>query len=314
MADDPYPEPAGRPSGTPGAEVAIAARQYGVVSRHQLLAAGLSSGTISRWTRSGRLTRLSPGVYALGHAALVPHGRRLAAVLSCGPSAHLAESDAGAVHGMCRSWGSRFSVIVAPGAARRGKRPGILVRECRLTPDDVAIVDGIPVTSWARTVVDIAAARPERAEEVIDAAIALGLYDQRAMDRQLATGRRGAGVVREALAKRHPESHRTKSRWEAAMLRLLAAHELPRPAVNVWFADLRVEADLLWEAASLVVEWDSWTHHRMRSGFESDRRKSIALQTAGYTVLRCTWRQTRDEPELIAAAIRAALATTARAA
>jgi len=307
MPADSYITPAPRSPGTPGSEVAIAAGQYGVISRRQLAEAGVSAAAIGRWMRAGRLTRLHAGVYSLGHAVLVPDGRRLAAVLACGPSGHLAEGDAGAVFGMCESWGSRFSVVVAPGAARRGRRPGIHVRECVLTAADVAVVRGIPVTGWARTVVDIAAVRPERTEEVIDAAISLGLYDQEAMDRQLATPRRGVGVVRAVLAERHPESHRTKSRWEAAMLRLLATHQLPPPAVNVWLADLRVEPDLLWADAALVVEWDSWTHHRTRSRFESDRRKTIVLQTAGYTVLRFTWRQTREEPELVAAAIRSAL-------
>jgi very-short-patch-repair endonuclease len=285
----------------------IAQRQYGVITRRQLSAAGVGRSTIDRWARDGRLFRLYPEVFAAGHPVLVPNGRRLAAVLACGPAAWMAVTDGGAVHELCRSRGSRFTVVVPPGARAAGARRGIRVIRSTLGPDDVAVVRGIPVTSVARTIVDIAGAHPEEAPHVIDAAMALGTYDQNAMDRQLATGRRGVGVVRRVLATRHADSHHSKSRWESEMLRLLHAHDLPRPMVNQPIRTLEIEPDLLWLDERLVVEWDSWEHHHDRAAFEADREKTLTLQRAGFTVLRFTWRMTQREPERVVADVRAAL-------
>ena len=306
-AAEPHDDPAGRAPGGARPEVQLAARQYGVVTRGQLVACGVSASAISRWVTTGRLVRLHQGVYAFGHAALVPEGRRLAAVFACGPRAWLAETDGGAMHGLCSSRGGRFAVVVPHGRARPGRREGIVVRESCLTADDVTIVRGVPVTSVARTIVDVAARHPDLTGEVIDTAIQRRIYDQAAMDRQLATRRRGVGRVRKALAKRHPEAHRVLSGWERRMLELLDAHALPRPEVNPTLVELGLSPDLLWRAHRVVVEWDSWAHHHTRERFEADRAKTVALQTAGYTVLRFTHRQTRDQPEVVVGAIRAAL-------
>jgi len=301
---DQHLTPAQRASRADRPEIELAERQYGVITYRQLLGCGLRDGTIDRWLRTGRLTRLHRAVYALGHSVLVPDGRRLAAVLACGSTARLAEHDAGAVHGICAGRGSRFAVVVQPNRARGGPRTAIHIRESALTDDDVSIVRGIPVTSLARTIVDIAARTPGQVEAVIDAAFALDVFDQAAMDRQLATGRRGVGVVRRELATRHPDAHDTRSRWERRMLALLDAHRLPRPEVNPSLVSLGLSPDLLWRSHGLVVEWDSWAHHGTRARFEADRDKTVRLQTAGFTVLRFTWRQTHDEPEAVIAAIR----------
>lgn len=289
----------------------MAERQYGVVSRAQLVSCGLSPRAVDRWAAAGRLRRLHPGVFAVGHAILVPDGRRLAAVLACGPSAVLSFGDAGAVWGLCRSWGSLFHVTVPPTNARSGQRPGIHVHVSPLRPDEMVIRDGIPVTSVARTLLDHASVSSnQRVAEAVDAAFALQLYDQRAIDRVTGRGRAGSARLRKVVAARHPESHASKSNWERAMLRLLDAHDIPRPQVNALIQRAGIRPDLLWRIPKVAVEWDSWAHHHTREQFEEDHKRTLMLQRLGYTVLRFTWRQVQDEPELVIADIRRELGRT----
>ena len=95
----------------------MVAAQFGVVTRAQLLAAGIPSKGISLRVRDGRLHRLHPGVYAVGHAVLVPKGRMLAAVLSCGPEAALSYTSATALHDV-REEGPAARTSASPGPAR----------------------------------------------------------------------------------------------------------------------------------------------------------------------------------------------------
>lgn len=284
---------------------ALADGQYGVASHAQLRACGISASAIDRWAASGRLRRLHPGVFAVGHAVLVPDGRRLAAVLACGDLAVLSDDDGGAVWGLCRSSGSRFHVTVPPGGVAGGLRPGIHVHVRALRPEEATVHEGIPITSVARTLLDLAArSTDEQVAEAVDQAIVLGLYDQRAIDATGGRGRAGLARLRKVIAARHPQSHASKSGWERTMLPLLQAHGLPRPEVNGWVDGGRISPDLLWRDRMLAVEWDSWTHHRTRGQFEADHAKTLRLQALGYTVLRFTWRHTQDAPETVVAAIR----------
>ena len=288
----------------------LANRQFGIVTRTQLCACGLSSSAIDRWAASGRLQRIHSGVFTAGHRALTTEGRRLAAALACGPSAGLSFTDAGAVWHFCRARGSRFHVTVPKDHVQHGQRPGIHVHESR-GPLLIVVRDGIPVTSAAQTLRDLATVlSDDELEEAVDASIRTGVYDQVAVDAVCGRGRPGSARLRRVLVSRDPDVRDTKSRWERRMLRILREHGLPRPLVNQPIVALGLEPDLLWLQPRVVVEWDSWTHHRLRHQFESDRRKTARLQSAGFTVLRFTWRQTRYEPETVINAIRTALSRT----
>ena len=158
---------------------ALAAGQHGVVASRQLGAIGLGPNAIRVRREGGRLHPLHRGVYAVGHTVLTHNGRRMAAVLAVGPTAVLFRRDAAALTGLRPSARAAFEVLV-PGLGRRS-RPGIEVHCVRaLHPDDVTTVDGIPCTSWPRTVLDCADVLPPRAvERLVDAAIELRLYDER---------------------------------------------------------------------------------------------------------------------------------------
>src|SRR3954471_9971641 len=142
----------------------LAMRQHGVVARRQLRALGLSNAAVAHRVAAGRLHRVHHGVYAVGHRLLAPRGWWLAAVLACGPGAVLSDASAAALWGLRPSAPIRPDVSVRTSAGRA--RPGVRIhRRAGLRPDETTTCDGIPVTTPARTVLDLAARLPPRALE-----------------------------------------------------------------------------------------------------------------------------------------------------
>lgn len=139
----------------------ITHRQWGVVTRAQLTALGIRDRGVRDWVQNGRLPRLYRGVYAVGHDRLRLEGRWLAAVMACGPGAVLSYRDAAQLWGLRQS-GSGFIDVTVPSRNGRRAQSGIrLHRATRLAPGDVTARHGIPVTTVARTLLDLADVRPE---------------------------------------------------------------------------------------------------------------------------------------------------------
>lgn len=130
----------------------LAAEQHGVVCRRQLAEFGIDDAAIGRRIAKGRLHRIFPGVYSVGHARLITEGRWMAAVLACGSGAVLSHLDAAALWQIYAGTGARVHVIVQ---SRRTVAGLWIHRARRLHPDDVTTHHGIPVTSVARTLVDL---------------------------------------------------------------------------------------------------------------------------------------------------------------
>jgi very-short-patch-repair endonuclease len=127
------------------------------------------------------------------------------------------------------------------------------------------------------------------------------------MRRALASAPRRAGVlILRDLVEGHEGPNLTRSEAEDRLLALVHAARLPTPAVNVRVG--RYEVDFLWRAERLVVEVDGFAFHSSRSAFERDRARDAELQAAGLRVMRITWRQLTDEPEVIVARLAQALA------
>jgi putative AbiEi antitoxin of type IV toxin-antitoxin system len=138
----------------------LATMQYGVVSRAQLLAAGIGPGAIATRIKRHQLHRLHRGVYAVGHTALVPLAREMAAVLACGPNACLSHLSAAWLWRLLDAVVELVEVTVQ-GSTRR--RPGLRVHTSRLLgPDQVCRHRGLPVTTPERTLIDLAEAAPAR--------------------------------------------------------------------------------------------------------------------------------------------------------
>ena len=275
----------------------IAARQFGVVTASQARACGLDRSGIQRRLAVGRLQRLWRGVYAFGHQELRPEGRLLAAVLACGPGAVLSRRSAAGSWGMLATARERIDVTVATRGGRP-RREGIALR-CvrRLDPRDVTELDGIPITTPARTLVDLDAVVPDRlVERALDQAYVLRLLAPGELEDTIerVNGRRTRPLRRLLSAERRGAAV-TRSELEERFLALVRRGELREPEVNVRVHGY--EVDFLWRAERRVVELDGYAFHSVPGAFERDRRKDVDLELAGFRVTRFTYRQVTDEAE-----------------
>jgi hypothetical protein len=211
------------------AEIAApAARQHGVVAGRQLVAIGIGRGAIAHRVACGRLHRVHAGVFAVGHEALSRPGSWMAAVLACGDDAVLSHRSAAALWGIRDSAHADADVTVA----RQRRRPRIDTHRAKLARDEVAVERGIPVTTPARTLLDLAGAlTPPQLERAIHETEYRRLTSPLALDALLARlqGRRGSTALQAVVDRRAIGRYRTRTDFEAEFLALLDAHGLPRP-------------------------------------------------------------------------------------
>jgi len=297
----------GRERPVDGMVAALAQMQHGVVAHRQLIELGLGPDAVQHRVDRARLHRVHIGAYAVGHRLLSGHGRWMAAVLSCGPAAMLSYRCAAALWCLLPTNSRRLDVTV-PGGSRRGPAGVAVHRARRLDPEDRGEHDGIPVTSVARTLLDLAGVVDRRRlQSALEAAERLRLFDLAALDRTIKRGRTrpGARMLREALGE-YRDPPFTRSELERRFLGLCRAAGLPAPSVNTWVAG--GEADMAWPDQRVVVELDSHTFHATGAAFERDRRRDAALQLAGYTALRVTDRRLAREPDVVMRDVATALA------
>jgi very-short-patch-repair endonuclease len=289
---------------------ALAARQHGVVSLTQLVDAGLSARAAQHRVRAGRLHRVHRAVYAVGHALLTPDGARMAAVLACGPGAVLSHRTAAAAWGLRATARSRTEVLVTRRAGE-GLAGIEAHRVPDLAPDDVTELRGIPITTVARTLLDLAGVLgPDALERAVQQAAFLRLLDARALTAAIdrAPNRRGVGTLRAVLDE--PDPGHTRSRLEERFLALCRRARLPLPRLNVHvpLGDHLVEVDALWPRERLIVELDGAAAHRTARAFHADRRRDAALIACGYVVVRLTWPRVTTEPADVVCELRQILA------
>jgi Transcriptional regulator, AbiEi antitoxin/Protein of unknown function (DUF559) len=289
---------------------ALAHRQNGVVARRQLIALGYTAREIQRRLEAGRLHIVHRGVYAVGHRRLTVRGRWMAAVLACGPGAVLSHRDAAALHGLRRA-GTVKAVHVTT-TTRSKLRPGIVVHNVRhLDPKDCTKVDGIPVTSVHRTLLDYAeTARPHELRWAFEAYDRADLLDMGKLDEVIARNRGRHGIrPLTALISTYRGAPDTRSRNERCFLALIGAAGLPEPSVNV--AVVGIVVDFFWPQHRLVVEVDSYLFHHTPADRAADRRKERTLRAAGCEVKRVTDTELDEAPETIADDVAAALSALA---
>jgi very-short-patch-repair endonuclease len=280
----------------------VAARQHGVIARGQLAKAGIDDSGIRRRVAQGRLHRVHAGVYLVGPPRLTEEGRWMAAVLACGRGAALGQFDASSLWEFYKAKGPRVHVI-----ARWDLRvPGVCVhRARRLHPDDVTTKNGIPVTTVARTLVDLTDLLPEdRVLRAIREAEYRQLLDLTALNAAVkrARGRPHTEKLKRALAI-HTPGQIVRSELEHRFLQLVKEAGLPAPATNVQLEarGRHYEVDCLWREAGVVVELDGRAAHARTAAFEEDRSRDAALSAIGLRSLRFTWeRVTHGGGEVIA--------------
>ena len=288
---------------------ALAGGQHGVVALRQLQALGISPRAVRDRVAAGRLHRIHRGVYAVGHSVLSLRAIWMAAVLACGPGAVLSHRSAAALRGL-RQDNRAWIDVTTP---RHGRHLNGIIRHrsTTLTDADVTVVDGIPCTSVARTLLDIAEEIDGQSlRRACNQAEILRVFDMREVEDVLARsgGRRGASTLREVLKKGRIGAAITRNELEEDFLALCERAGLPPPLVNEWIAfgdGTGVEADFLWPAWGLIAETDGGASHDTPHAFEGDRRKDQRLMRMGFRVVRFTWWQVRHEPDEVAATLRA---------
>jgi hypothetical protein len=286
----------------------LAGRQWGVVTRAQLVEAGLRERGFADWVRTGRLIRLHRGVYALGHDRLRREGRWLAAVMACGPGAALSHRDAAAMWELRQSNSPYIDVTVPSQNGRR--RPGIRVhRSARLRPDEVTVRHGIPITTVARTLLDLADVLERQAlRRVVTEAEYTNRFDLTAVDAavQANPGRKGAKLMAAVGA----AGDRTRSTLEDDFIAFLERHGVEPPRTAVWVEGY--ELDFVWTHAGLVVELDGAAAHMTRSAFNADRLRDRRLWRAGLRTMRLTSEALRDEDAVLDDLAQAGVAVPSR--
>jgi hypothetical protein len=270
-----------------------------VVTRPELLAAGITCEEIRQRLHRGALIAVHRGVYRVGHRAPSVEARYLAAVLACGEGAVLSGRAAAHLLGLLKG-GAPPPQVTAPGErrvrgvrtrrARRGERP------------EATTWRGIPVTSVAQTLVDLA---PELAEdELARACHEAGVRHHTTpaqLERILARRPRtpGAGRLRAVM---RGEVRVALSRLESSFVRLLEQHGLPLPQTNRRAGTKRVDAR--WPEHRLTVELDSYRYHHTRHAWEQDRRREREAHARGDRHRRYTHTDVLERPGPMLAELR----------
>jgi very-short-patch-repair endonuclease len=282
----------------------IAGAAHGVVTRGALRAAGVTAAEIDRRLRSGALLREHRCVYRVGHRAPNREARYLAAVLACGDGAVL--SGLAAAHLLGIFGGAAPPPEVTAPTERRV--PGVATRHarCGLRPGDMATVRGIPVTSPARTLVDLA--RLLDGETLARACHEAGIrYGTTPRQVEAVLARRptspGARSLRRIL---RGDERVTLSVLERRFLDRLVVADLPLPQTNRLAGGRRV--DCRWPDQRLTVELDGYRYHASRHAWELDRRREREARARGDEFRRYTYGDVVEDPRHMLAELRALLA------
>ncbi len=260
---------------------ALAERQAGVVSHVQLQRFGLTRRAIRRRVESGRLQPLQRGVFAVGHRGRGPDARWWAAVLALGEGAFLSHISAADAFGMRQSASGLVHVTVR-GRSGRERRAGIRVHRPLELPDDhVTILRGLPITTPARTLLDLSASGIRNLDRVLDLAERQRLIDFTELHALLERYPRRPGTrFLKAQLERYRGPIDLRSELERLVYQLCDDHGLPRPHVNCSIEG-RVR-DFYWPQCRLVVEADSYGWHRSPAALNDDRERDVELTLAGY--------------------------------
>ncbi|CAN5120678.1 DUF559 domain-containing protein [soil metagenome] len=290
----------------------IALRQQGRIKRAQLIELGFTPDQVDGMVERRELVVEHRGVYAVGHAPQSLAGRAAAATLAYGQNAVASFFTAARLQRLLRTGEAALLIdVTIPSRGPRSRR-GVRVHFCdNLAPADRRIIDGVPVTSPARTLLDIAARAPE---DVFEAAFDEAVFRKTVTPSDVIdvlsrnAGRAGTARLR-TLHQADASGERNRREAEKRMAKLIRAAKLPPPRANARIGPYTV--DFVWPEHHFVLEMDGFSTHSRRSAFEADRARDADLQSRGYLVMRVTWRQLTREPAVVVARLAAGLAQAA---
>ncbi len=273
----------------------VASRQWGRVTRAQIIGLGVPDTTITAWLRQRFLHRRLPGVYAVGHSSDHIEARLAEGLLYAGPGAMLSHTTAAWWWGLVDD---PPQVIHLSTLRQCRSQPGLKVHQRRRT--ERVWHKALPTTTPPQTLLDLASQTPLRTvRRALAKADYARILDVKAIHARLGPGRPGSQKLRTALQSHNPGLARTKSQAEILFLELCEAAGLPGPETNVYVAGWEVDA--LWRDQRIAVEIDGPGNHSSPAQVRRDRRKEFDLRKAGLTPLRYSDEQLTERPgEMVA--------------
>ena len=277
------------------AEFLLAERQYGVITHAQLVGAGLSDSQIKRRVASARLAIMHPNVYRVVGSVRSARQRAKAATLWLGSDSLLSSLTSGAILHL-DGLRTRDVYVTVPPACRLGRgQQAVKIQRSFVARSDYRVVDYLPCTSAARTLVDCAALLDDEAlEAAFESARRMGLATLTTIQRAAEAAGRRAGSARLRRVVSAAESRPKESRLEVKLARLLRSSALP-PSVPQ-FELLRYRLDRAWPDRKLAVEADGFQHHGRHLVWKRDRRRVAAIEAAGWRILHVTWDDVTQRP------------------
>lgn len=263
---------------------AMASRSHGIVTRTECLAAGLTPTEVHRRLQSGALIRVHLGVYRVGHEAPSVLASYTAAVKACGDGAALSGRAAAHLLGLLKSRRPPPPDVTAPTERRVAS---VRTRRRNLDPREITTVRGIPVTTVAKTLVDLAA-------DLTDDDLARACHEANVKYRT--TPAQTASAI--ARCSRTPgvqklrrvmtgDTKVTLSKLERLFLKLLRDAGLPLPETNVLVGSHCV--DCRWPEHEVTVELLGYRFHNSRYAWEQDHARRRAARARGDAFLQFTW-------------------------
>ena len=291
----------------------LAAAQHGVFARDQATRLGATRGIVHHRLRTGRWERQAPDVFRLAGSPRSWRQQLIVAVLCWGDGAVVSHRAAVALLRMV-GFEPVLVELTVP-RERRRSGPGIIHRH-PLSRADLTTVDGIPVTTPARTLIDLASVAPiEAVEETLDDAMRRGMVSMPLLRRRLAAigrrGRPGIAVMRSLLDSRDPAAAVPESVFERRFLRTMRREGLPPPVAQYEIRSgghLVARPDFAYPEARLAIEADSYRWHSGRSRWDRDRARRNELTLLGWRIIHVTWGDLTRRPVATARTIRRALA------
>ncbi len=302
---------------------ARAAKQHGVLTVTQAYEAGLSRGAIRHRVESGRWEAVVPGVYRLRgtlvtwelrlHATVIGAGR------GAGRGAVASHRSAAQLHGI-PGFSGNWVEVTGPLGLHPRARPARGFASRRLPAHHVMRVDGIPATSVARTLLDLAGVLdPDQTERALDNCLVRGLVTPEGAWLVYhdvgGPGRTGSRLFRDLLAARSEGYVAPASELERRFIQdVIVAFQLPMPGREEDVGDSdgwigRVE--FVYAGAKVLVELDGRLYHTALVDRRRDRDRDNRFMAAGWRVIRIDYEMLTKAPAYVAELIRRALQAAA---
>jgi len=284
-----------------------------VFSRSQVLEVGASDRWIHRRLASGEWVQIAEGVYRLAAYPDTAMSRLWATVLAPTGLSAISHEAAATLHGLA-TFRSLEPVVTVRHSRSRIEHLATVHQSRRLYDEHITTVRGLPVTTVARTLIDLAALfRRARLEVIVDDALASGNVKLAELastfDDLAARGRKGTRLMRIILEARLPGYVAPQSRAESLMLRVLREGGLPRPVLQFPHPSPMIDSyvDGAYVSEQILIEIDSRRWHTQMARIENDKERDQAANLVDWDTYRFTWRDLTQRPGWVVSQLRKAL-------